>query len=624
MRLAQAKSPAERKKEAELKEQAAKKKLKELKKKLDARRAAKEKKRQAELKTEHEKKLKEEARAEEKRKLKAEEEARLEAERRARQEEQARAEQERRARFIKQLGGHPCNKFDVNNKAQVRSCLQALDDARIKKNDHTLRDLFGRGSPCKATKDNLARNLEAMGFWKDAIDKRIPSCKLFADLHKEKHGEDVYWSSCIEKPRIETRYIFDCINFSKQGETAILYAELSTIAHYYKKNLEAAGHTVDAAYVYYDDIETWEAVKALRDRQKSALLEERNKRSYKFYGKKTPERKKSDIDFPVSENAKEVEKHYIDLVVAQLQYGIFDELSDTADNRHVLLGLTHALSNRCPNDYRKKDWKTLAKHLAHKRDIDSGKTQRSYWFGAAKRYIDLNLAGDTCRSALSKDIWNKSIIWIGEESDWKKRRNYSRTLTEKYKQYDIADLYFRNFRYVDMHDGPDSEIQKAIREDVNVIGPRKILVCRYGGKEADSLLENYIFWKSSHSGKNKPPSSDLTELWQSRGKEHVLLKIPAKHRSICPSTSKEAKAHGAKPITKVRTTRLGGYYLLACSYKDYYKDLYVWYKRSPSMAKINKGEAGYATSPYETPVIGLSECPSDRRAMKNVYGEFTP
>lgn len=289
--LAQVKSPTERKKEAELEEKAALKRLEALKKKIEQRKQAKREKKQAEIKKAHEQKLKEEGKLEEVRKLKLKENARLAAERKAMQERHV-------DEFIKSIGSHPCSEYDVNNKKQVKLCLEKLEATNIKKDDRTsaaLPSVWVEQGTCKVMKENLAEILRSIGFSKAETDKRLPSCKIFAELLKETKGVDVYWSGCVDPPQRDVKYIFNCLNFSKN------YFTLSQFPGAYNRNLKAAGHiggsVVVNRYAKGYDRKIWQEVDALRRQRNEKIIADKNlvikNALFKRYYEETPERGKT-------------------------------------------------------------------------------------------------------------------------------------------------------------------------------------------------------------------------------------------------------------------------------------------------------------------------------------------
>ena len=330
--LAQLNTLDERKREAERAEQADIKRLEILKKKIEQRKQAKREKKEADKKKAHkqklkeearlkeihrlkledearlkanlkkanEKKLKEEARLKEVRRLKLENEARLKAENDVRlkaenkikQELQAKKDKKRVAQFIKmkKITDHPCSQYDVNNKKQVMSCMQALEKVRVKKD----RDLWLDTGTCKHMQEALGAQLKLMGFWKSAIDERTPDCKMFAYLHEEKFGNDVYWSKCVEGPKNDAQYVFNCLNF---GKATSLSASVSTYAKTYRTNLEDAGFDVGIEVEHRNQRDFWNPVIMLVKEQISENRIKRKKQNqkllYNLYYAKTPEREKS-------------------------------------------------------------------------------------------------------------------------------------------------------------------------------------------------------------------------------------------------------------------------------------------------------------------------------------------
>lgn len=256
MKLAQQKSPAERKKEAERAEQAAKKKLAELKKQIELRKQAKRVKKKA-----------------------------------------------KRKAFIKQIAGHPCSEYDVNAREQGFACLQALENDRLKNPNSNSGppSVWVRQGTCNAMKENLRKNLRSMGFWKEAIDKRVPDCKMFAELFKDKYEVDVYWSKCLEKPSHgHVQYIIDCINFSKNPSMGRAHSKFThNLKRVYTNSLAAAGLTTMDAERLTNDV--WQEVRHTQSEKE--LSESKAKREavaklerdflYENYYEETLKRKKS-------------------------------------------------------------------------------------------------------------------------------------------------------------------------------------------------------------------------------------------------------------------------------------------------------------------------------------------
>lgn len=319
---------------------------------------------------------------------------------------------------------------------------------------------------------------------------------------------------------------------------------------------------------------------------------------------------------PVAANDEGTEKHYIDLIVAQLRYEVFSEISDTIDNRYIFLGLTHTLSNKCPDNYKKEHWNIIAPHLAHERDIDLGEIRKNSWFVAAKRYIEVQQAGKTCGDKSLKGIWNKSIIWIGEESNWKKTKIDQMSLVdERYTRTHKADQVFRNLINLKVSEDYYSKIHQAMKSDIEKIKERLVLICRYATKETNSLLHHYLFWWGEQ------PSDDLLKQWLSRSQHHTLLKIPAQPRKQCPLTVKDAQALGAKLLIKAYPTLVKGYIELICNYKNDNSNLFVWYKHAPSMAEIKINTKKWHRE-RKHPRLGLYECPTSLLSMRSIYSEY--
>jgi len=295
IQLAQAKTAAERKQEAENAEQAALKKLEELKKKIAQRKQAKEAKKQAEIEEAQEDKLKEEARLEQERKFKIKEEARLKAEKKARQEQQARQEKQRLAQFLKSkdIAGHPCSEYDVNNEKQARACLQSLESNGVKYGIYLPKFWLAKGT-CQDMQDAIGENLQVMGFWKSAIDKRVPNCKMLAALHEEKFKDDVYWSKCVDGPKNDAQYVFDCLNF---GKTIFLHESPNRYPQVYRNNLRSAGFDVGVEVEHRYQRDFWKPVFMLvlqeRGKSQARMVDRIQDSLYEIYYTETPERKKS-------------------------------------------------------------------------------------------------------------------------------------------------------------------------------------------------------------------------------------------------------------------------------------------------------------------------------------------
>jgi len=222
---------------------------------------------------------------------KLKEEAKLKAEQKSMQEQQAGQEKERLARFLQNedIAGHPCSEYDVNNKKQAMACLQALD-ARIEIDRH-LPDIWLKRGTCYYMKENLREHLQSMGFWESAIKDRTPDCKMFADLYEEKFGTDVYWSKCVEGPKDDPQYVFDCLNF---GKAISLHESPDRYPFTYRNNLEGAGFDVGVEGEHRYQRDFWKPVVMLvqQERSKSlARMEEQLQESlYEFYYEETPER----------------------------------------------------------------------------------------------------------------------------------------------------------------------------------------------------------------------------------------------------------------------------------------------------------------------------------------------
>lgn len=212
-------------------------------------------------------------------------------------------QQQQQAEFAKKMAGHPCYQYDVNNHKQVLACLQTLEMASVKSKNNDLPSVWVEEGACQVMKENLGLNLKSMGLREEAMNS-IPGCKLFAELHKEKYGTDVYWSGCIDKPEwINAQYIFDCIDFTHRTSPKYIHEFLPA----FMRKFSAAGHTADnqsGAELYAK----MQGVLALRNQQalklrkeqkdkQRALRAEEDKRIqeyyYKTYYEKTPEREKS-------------------------------------------------------------------------------------------------------------------------------------------------------------------------------------------------------------------------------------------------------------------------------------------------------------------------------------------
>ncbi|MDC1287191.1 cell envelope integrity protein TolA [Gammaproteobacteria bacterium] len=339
IQLAQAKSAAERKQEAEDAEQAALKKLEELKKKIAQRK-------QAGLQKAQEDKLKEEARLEQERKLKIKEEAQLKAEKKARREQQ----------LVAQFpDGHPCFTYDASDAGHVAICIEALRVTREQFNEHIIKNkykpevlaeygykpgvlgaqwldllvkkILQNGIGCDALTDNYQSNLKMLGFENDEIRVRTPDCVVFAQVYQEKYRQAAYWSGCLGEPQKDNAEdVSKCINPQIEKSN---YVAKNTLSSYNQvsfskskvcremRNMYLAGvrgaHTTNSTTPVYDgkDVPACEMLIAMVTKMANSLSQEkiekrnaqwraedeyRNKRIeifYKAYYEETPERKES-------------------------------------------------------------------------------------------------------------------------------------------------------------------------------------------------------------------------------------------------------------------------------------------------------------------------------------------
>lgn len=604
MILAQLNTPAERQKKAEIAEKTALKKLKELKKKIKQRKEAKQvkkqaeikrvqAKKQAEIKRRQEIKRKKQARIEKQRELRLKEAERLKAEAIARKKQEALQQKTRQAKFLKKIASHSCGKYDINNKIKVLACLDTLEDSRNKKKSSELPNIWTRKSTCNEIKKNVGDNLRAMGFWEDVIKDRTPSCKMLSDVYKIKFSKDVYWSKCVEQPSRDDDYISSCISSEKKRQ----------------KELE-------------DEKRRVEWVKALE-----LLAEKKEQRYYKKAEKRNAILSKNNSNLnshSKTKNDESVLNNYIDLVVAQLQYQIFKEISDTVDNRLLILGLTYGISNVCSRKFKKSKWNIIAPHLIRKDNSNSYSYKNNQWYEAGFRYILKLKKHEGCNSKKLRDIWYKSIIWIGEESDWKNTK-LSKLRLVKNKRFEPRELgrFFPGSTMdIDMlsllKSGAKSTV-KAIIEDVSFESDRGITVCRYTDAEDKHLnsMQTYLFWLHS------APSKKSRNIWNALSSYHPLLKIPALPiKGACPATAKETQQLGARPIIKSYASRIPGYYLMSCSYSK--SNVMFWYKSAPPVAQLKaKKLATYKESSGSTPIIGLTECPTSWNALIRIHAEFT-
>ena len=224
----------------------------------------------------------------------------------ARQEELSKVREAQRAvaqaEFAKKMADHPCFQFDVNNHKQALNCLQALEIARVKSEDRYLPTVFGSGS-CQEMKRYLDLNLKSIGFWEEAINERIPNCKLLAELYKEKHGSGVYWSPCIDKPEvISVQYIYDCASYG--GASSMNSNNYGSV---FRKNFTDAGYTLDNTLNAAISDKLGSAYTMMVDKYRQNRKEQEDykrdiqikdamrfdKYVYKTYYEETPERKKS-------------------------------------------------------------------------------------------------------------------------------------------------------------------------------------------------------------------------------------------------------------------------------------------------------------------------------------------
>ncbi len=605
IQLAQAKSAAERKQEAENAEQAALKKLEALKKKIAQRKQAKEAKKQAEIEEAQEQKRKDQEKLEEQRQLRIKEAERLKAEEIARIERAAEQEKTRQANFIAKLGNHACSKYDVNNKKESLACIRALEKARDKKNKKSVPIIWKEKATCRQLKKNIGDNLRAMGFWEKAVNNRTPDCKMFSDLYKMKFEKNVYWSNCVEKTSSDDDQVFACINSETKRLQDIerLHRQKLALIEEQKRREEAVKASELRAEKERQDYYVKATIRNAKLSNNNAFLKTQSKLS----------------------NDEAVLNHYIDLVVAQLQFQIFKEISDTVDNRLLILGLTYAISDTCISKFKKFKWDIIAPHLTRQHNANSDFYKNNQWFKAGLRYIRTLKKREGCDSVILNDIWYKSIIWIGEETDWRHIR-LSRLSLVKENGFQpkklgtvfpgaTMDIAMLNLTKGDVA----NSIRKGIWEDVSFESERRIKFCRYVEDKYFNNTQTYLFWL------NTAPSKQSRNLWKQLSSHHPLLKIPATPiKGNCPATAKQAHQLGASPVIKSYSSRLRGFYMFSCSYSSPNITTTLWYKNAPSLTQLKKKRLDmYVESPGSTPYIGFTECPTSWKALTRISAEFT-
>ena len=246
--------------------------------------------------------------------------------------------------------GHPCLEYDTNNAKLVRPCLEKLIKARRERmaliesltpqEIHEFRILMrqrfkgplGFRSPwdfsyknhfiikkqsqCGMMRRRYAKNLELVGYVGVEADRRVPSCAVFAELHKVYAKQPVVWAGCTGIPEPQNpQYVRDCLelivklkwyrsrlNGDPLSSSNDIFWDCKRLRKTYLGNLSEADpdfkHGTVAVTPDCKVLETAYAslkkkTKDERDKQRHAAEKQRNDFLHKVYYEKTPEREKS-------------------------------------------------------------------------------------------------------------------------------------------------------------------------------------------------------------------------------------------------------------------------------------------------------------------------------------------
>ncbi len=239
----------------------------------------------------------------EERKQKEIETARLRAEHQARLKEMARLKAEKEALFMKQVATHPCNQYDRDSVEQTSACLKKLEADLV--NSETRKEVWQKGNEasCPKIQQNIEANLVTFGFSDAEANKRLPTCRVVAELYKQKFGDDVFWKRCINWPQQMTaEFIYQCIDLDR-SQLLTCGRSMSAQFNHYKGSAGHKDKELKAGFsVLFNEACNMLIVKRnkekwARERQRVAAIQERedkiNRRLFDLYYKKTPEREKS-------------------------------------------------------------------------------------------------------------------------------------------------------------------------------------------------------------------------------------------------------------------------------------------------------------------------------------------
>jgi len=238
----------------------------------------------------------------EERRQKEIETARLRAEHQARLKEMARLKAEKEALFMKQVVRHPCNQYDRDSVEQASSCLKKLEADLA--NNEARKEVWQKGSEasCPKIQQNIEANLVTFGFPEAEANKRLPTCRVVAELYKQKFGDDVFWKRCINWPQqITAEFIYQCIDLDQNQRLACGRPMGSLFGHYvqsagYKDKVFKTGFAALLDEACKMRMAKRSREEQARERQRLAAIQEREEtirqRLFDLYYKKTPEREK--------------------------------------------------------------------------------------------------------------------------------------------------------------------------------------------------------------------------------------------------------------------------------------------------------------------------------------------